>query len=723
MSNILDKLYPKKEIIRTTIVKEPLYKELNPDSSNAPYKEPQLSEEIYTQTKEEGKVGKFSSSKRSLNKKSTKQFIQESIDNNQSLPNSPVDVSQPANESTGVKKAYRDTINASDRFYRERVLSPVLSLRDNPRSPFYVEGRGQYDKYDPSYREVNLKGTGEFMRGVRDKIVYEPTETLVIYGIGKGVGKFVSASPGLTSALSSPKGKVLGGGLLGVYSVGVAQKVSSSDNPGYTLGSEAINFAAFSKGSLDGFKFNPKTITRVKSKPVNTIEYFKTTTRSKDFGGNIIDYYRGKPDMFSGGQKSSGGGLFQVGNKKFRILFKEKGLTRDIEGARLTRSTSTLNVQPYEYILNSRVPSGTLKKVRFTSEQVSLSGVNDVTNIRGIAKIKGQGTPQITRLTSAKSISDGDMTKVSGFNVDMFRNRKIPDSLKQIKGFSQSVFKASKNDIQYDISKGNMFGRSLDNRNAAFKKDYLSDIKSFNRNEFISGSNSLIGEQKVVQQPSSLISENVLKDVALNQYKVSVAQSNANFLKYSPKPILSSNRQSIITKSSYNAKSKNIYSTEPMLKLKTKQNTNFISKVGFNPITISKQSSNQFSISRTRQQPTFKQNNMPMLDLHQNIVQKQSQKLKQSTLQKQSTFTKQTRISRGFLNISPISNMFGFPFKERKWSFGKLIEPKSISKSNNKRSLYYIPSIEANIFGKSAKKEDINFSIARTGLSLRPFIK
>jgi hypothetical protein len=251
----------------------------------------------------------------------------------------------------------------------------------------------------------------------------------------------------------------------------------------------------------------------------------------------------------------------------------------------------------------------------------------------------------------------------------------------------------------------------------------LSNVKRFNRKEFISGSGSLLQSlSKVQPKPISQISQSVLKDVVQKQYAQDVAQQRFNTLKFSPKPVLTSKSKTSIS-SSVNSRSLGLASPGGNLRQRVANK----SLLNITPVTFSKMNigtrvnSDLKQSSFFKQSPQLRQSTSPALDLRQSL--KQNQALKQQTQLRQSLTLKQTFSRTPTLSIPKIFPPIIPPFKERKWSFGKLFEFKDVKPLKTKRDSFYVSSIEANIFNIRAKKKDINWNISRMGLSLRPLLK
>jgi hypothetical protein len=609
--------------------------------------------------------------------------------------------------------AYRETVSSIDRFYQEKLLNPLNSLSYNKNSLFYKpENKG---KVLFEGKLLGEKGTS-FYKGVRESTIYQPTETLLTYGAGRGAFKIIKSSPGIMKVASSGKGKVLGAIGLGAYGVGTARAISESPDPYFSLGRESVKFAAFSLGSAQGLGkpsrkqlnyFAPKKEVRV-----NTIEYFKTISKAKSFEGNVLDLYRKRPNLMSGVQKSQGGGLFNINGKFRRLTFTERGFIRDVQGAKYSRSTATINIQPYGYTMSGRrLPSGRLRKASMVSEQLVFPSKDEsISLVRGISEIRAKSSPKITRLVSAKYLDKGERGVVSGFNVDVFRNKKVLGSLKQIKGFNENLISIPRKDFTFDVSRSQLFGRSVEG-GAIFKKDVLSNVKRFNRKEFIGGANSLAQVSQTKLKSPSLISENVLKDVVKQDYVKSVSESRYNIFRYAPKPLVSQQRQSIARVEGRSLGSK----IQPKLSSRLIQNVA--------PVSVLKQGSSLRSglvlKSNVRQKPLTKQSPLLNTALKQDVFQRQA--LRQAPLLRQQTMTKQTYFSRARLIPSPFIPSIATPlfFDNDKRYFYPQQKRQSFKAVDIKTPFKYVPSIQAQVFNIRGK---ISKGRAKSGLFIRPLI-
>ena len=442
----------------------------------------------------------------------------------------------------------RDVI---DRPFQEYVLVPLINLESK-----YPKFFSRTTKESKVLFQKDLGFTGRVIQGARDEIVYKPSSVVEAYFGGKIVGKVLSTPKG-TAFITSRAGKTASAGLVGAYGVGVTKGFIQAEDKGRFVGKEAVSLAAFTSGARLGFKPSPKGISQ---KDVKTVEFFKTTTKAKEFEGNILDVYRGKPTVFSGGQKTSGGGLFEVGGRQYRVLFKERGLIKDVGSGKVMRSTSVLDVQPYKYMVKlkptpsySQVPSGLLRKAYIQSTQVSVP-TGDKVLVKSISKIKTKSTPTITRLSKAEVIPQTSSSTLKGVSIDTFRGKKIKGSEKFFKGTSEEVALTEVGGVRYSILTGKIFGRSVKPKglDSNIVKDVQSNVKSFRKREFTSGANNLLSQtvSQTKPKPVSLVGEADLKQIVSLQYSKDVSMSaikTAPKLSVGFKPSLPIQSQSVET--------------------------------------------------------------------------------------------------------------------------------------------------------------------------------
>ena len=609
--------------------------------------------------------------------------------------------------------------------YKEVESNVSNALTSNfvvPITNFYLDKQSKY--VEPKNTLIDVKVPGgkaysSFWRGVGKEVVDKPITTYGSLVIGRGVGKAFKFAPvSVQKVLSSTKGKVLGFSLLGAYGVGVAKNVFSSDKPFETLGRESVRFSAFSLGvSSVKPKLSSKVLLSKSNKPVDRIEYFKSVSKSKDFGGNILENYRNKPTVFSGGQKTSLGGLFKSNGKTYKVLGVEKSVVKNIGEGKVSRSTTVLNVQRYSSFVGKKFNIGKPRKVYFSSTQVSVPQDEDIF-IKSISKIRSKGSPIITRLSAARGNVEGTTTRVKGVSLDTFRGKKISSSENLFKGKFEDVVSRESEGVSYSVSKGQLFGRSV-KKVSDLELDVAKNIKSFNRKEFISGANTLVSSSNVKAKSISLISESDLKSAvgsisSQQSLRSNIVSSRLGVSSISPR--LEQPKSISISKSSIVIKS-----FKPLSSPKSVSKQSISIKSSLFPRQDSFIKSVPKSESRSRV------SNKLDIGLRQSLLSssmlRQKNVLRQATKQqvslKQSTLFK-PRV-RGFGFIVPVIPVPFVP-RERKWSFGKLLEGSSKGKSKSNRESFYVSSIEANLFNIKSKKSNIDFNIAKTGLGLRPII-
>jgi hypothetical protein len=621
-------------------------------------------------------------------------------------------IASPAKERYTVGSAIRSVDSSVGRFYQENILSPLISL----------EGKKGFKTIDTSKSRqlINIKVPTFISNSIKvaeEELVYNPQRYIAGRGAYKILGTGVSKVKPLVKVLSTTKGKVLGGTLLGAYIGGTAVKVAKSEDKGGTLTKELIYFQAATSGFKAGFKPSTKGLFVNTKKPVETLEFVKTTSKSKDFGDNILELYRGKPTVFSGGVSTKGGGLFKVGGREYRVLFSEKGLVRNVgNDMKFTRARATLNIQPYgSTVSGKKLPTGRLRKAVISSEQVTVPREDDIL-IKGISKIKSSNVPGITRLTLAKGMQTTDTTTFKGVSVDTFRGKALPDSRKLFKGTIREVLSATKDNVKYTVSSGNIFGRSLKKTND-LEFDVLKNVKRFNRKQFLSSGNGLVQTTTTSSVSSpSLVSQQSLKDVVRLEAGKDIARSNIQMFRSTASPI-SITKTKTTTSTPSTISISNLKLSTP--KSVTKTFTTTIPKTTTKTIVGSKLKplQKQDSLSKTLSMIIPKTTSMLKQNMRVDLGIKQKSMLRQQVMQRQ--VLSQTNLrGYGFSNIrTPRIPILGIPdvdfkFKQKPTGF------KGLTLKPIVRRYKYSPNVEASYFKIKGKKP--SKGLIESGLVLRP---
>ncbi len=616
---------------------------------------------------------------------------------------------QTVSQRSKVGQAYSDVNTGISGLYTSQVRAPVTKFYAEKKSA--PQGRTLLSLRVPGGRKYL-----DFLSGAESYVAERPADIITSFYGYRAAKYVITSSPGISSVLGSTKGKVLMGGLLGIYGVETVKSVRTADNPSMQFGEETVKFTSMLGGFGSG-KFNPKSASaNVKVKPVVRVEGFKTVSRNVEFNSLNIGSYYGKPLAFTGRSKTSGAGLFRVDNKFFRVISRERGFSRNVNDNRFMRSTATLDVQPYSYGLGGKqVPSGKLFKSRMTSEQVVFpSNKEGVFNIRGMSIFNAKGSPRVTRLVSGKASISDDSSIVRGFNVDTFRGKAIKGSLKEVKGFYSTQVESPIGDMTYSISKGYLFGRTPGR--VSVERSNVKSIPSFRREEFIRGSQESVFGLKSPSVQSS-ISEQSVKGVVSNAYRLNVAEQRFNVAKSFPKTVSVSKSDSVRdvgvrtsrSSSSSASRSSFAFKREPIVKS---------ASVSKSLLGVSSRSSLKPS-SILRQAPSYSLRQSPFSDSAIKSVTRTATRQSQKTETRQ--ILRQTFSTRGVTSFAfrePTMPMFALPSPSIKVNPINFLAKSSKSKALFKES--YAPSIEASFFNIRAKST--NVQLGGTGLVLRPIL-
>jgi len=553
--------------------------------------------------------------------------------------------------------------------------------------------------------------------------------TLAYVGAKAGGDILSKASPGMIKFVTS---KPVSYSLTGLYVAGTAKNVIESDNKFLTLAKAGTEYYGMSKGVGQSKVLKERLFSIQSKKPVQRVEGFKVNTRSVSFDELTTTKYYGKNVLLSGRQKSQGAGLYKIGDKYFRVIFREKGISRASDVGKFTRSTGTLKIQPYGYgMFGKRYPTGTLKTARMTSEQVVFPTKQDnVFAIRGLSKIKVSKQPQITRLVTAKALVKDSKATISGLNVDTFKGKVLPNTGKEIRGFNENMLEYQSNSMAYSMDKGYLFGR-----NRVSGKDLLKglgtdgkSIKGFRREELISGANSLLIKSSKPPNVQVSISEPTIRGLISKQYAIGQSTSQLNSIRFGAKPITTTFNKPSLSAQVARVNTPQSISRIGFSPVKSRislSGLNSLSKVGSSRSIMPKSSTRSVSriIPATNNMlkitPLSKQQNIPAIQ--SKVMSRTRQATRQQQLLRQNTMLRQKTISRTATgirlpNIVVPPTMPPMTWNPKNYTKGfKMKSGKGLLGSKYK----YVSSIESRLFNIRGR---ISKSEAKSGLIIRPVV-
>ena len=614
---------------------------------------------------------------------------------------------------SGISKGYNDIITGINNAYQSQILAPIISL--NSYKPFQTgSANGKI------LVNQNLGIAGSFIKGVRDPLIYNPAETITIGYTGFGVGKVIGSSKTLLNYATKPAIKY---SLLGATVIGTGVNAAKSNNVGYSLGSQAVSLGSFGIGynagltsSIKNFDIN-KLNFNYKETKVKSLEAVRSVTKSKSFGGNVLDFQNNKPLLSSGVSVTKGGGVYSINNNYYKLTFLEKGFSVDKTSTEsVFKSNANIKVTPFKYDFNNvakqfgNVKTSNLKSIstiKFNNEFINVDTTGRLTTENNI----------INRVGSFKGKTTNNELILAGRSIDYNNLGKISGSKRDVIGISKQVLSYSKGDTEFNVynnlnlgragkgavyglgsSKGSLAGsigvrsnggtitvnniKSFSNVNtldtsSLVKQSYISDVQVKGLSDISKSKGSTIQ----LQNPSKTVTPSSDTLSAFNMPKISYSR-NTNILKSYSIPKVS---QSITPKISYISKSGSNLRQSPIIK----------------------------------QQPIIKHISNIDQSLRQQPITKQQPLLKQSQLLRQSQTLKQSNYFKGYTGFKPLTTTKGgldLNFNTGGSSKGSF----KISKSNSNFKQRYEPSIEAGLFNIRAKKT--NLKLSRTGLTLRPIL-
>lgn len=612
-----------------------------------------------------------------------------------------------------VKKAYTETETATSSLVTSQVVSPIERLKET-RAFKPTPSKGSKELINVSTGQV-----GKIPLGMYYEATEKPLKTIVTGYAGLGVGKVATSVPSVTRVVGKPLVKY---GLLGLTAASVGYStLTSKEGIGVSLGRQVTSLGAFGTGLKIGTSLPTKTTSikniklRYKDLKVESAEMVKSVTKSKEFGGNVLDVApTGEPVIASGVSASKGGGLFKVDKNFYKVTVAEKGLTQEISPSEyVLKSKADIKVTGFKYKATKPIQVGRTKRGTITAIGKVKTSDEGVGTVRSMAKMKFGG--KLTRrATILKAVSKDDVTNVAGRSFDIQRKKIVGGSLKDVAGQSKLLASYPKGESNVNVHRNVLFGRQArEGLVGVSVKDSSKGLKDFkdvgNVGTIAKGKpinvQSLVSEESLKSAVKSAYIRDVrtesVKNVAKVRGSLKVAHVTVvkpiskpvNFVKYSNIPV-------------------QVYRTSPKLDSKV--------TVSLKGVAPTKQTSKQFNLSSIKRANLPKSMSAISPKLAQEVSVKQVQGLKQKQQVKTLRILRTTEVPKPFVLTKPTFSTTIFPnslksgsIEDENFKFPKI-------KTSKKSFKGYLPSIEASLFNIRGKR--ISKSLAESGLVLRPVV-